>query len=83
MAKILRYLALFSGWTVAIIAGGAMVGAVVFPLAGALIGADSGIAELAANGARKLGFLSFVWAPGIALVVCFHRAYLDRNRRSP
>ncbi|EIP97511.1 hypothetical protein OpiT1DRAFT_01952 [Opitutaceae bacterium TAV1] len=65
--------AIVSGMT----AGGALLGAVVFPLVGKLLlgMAEPGAGELALEGARMLAFfLGAVWAPGIAVVVCAIRA---------
>jgi hypothetical protein len=69
------YLGYIAAWTVAIVAAGALVGAVAFPLVGKLAGSDASVAALAAQGARDLGFLAFIWAPGTAIVAAFHHAW--------
>jgi hypothetical protein len=57
---------------------GAVLGAVIFPVAGKLGGAQKSTAELVLFGAKTLGFYFFVWAPGIALVREFMRAAKQR-----
>lgn len=78
--RLLFYTGYFLLWTVGICAAGAAVGAISFPIVGALIGAESSTLELIGSGAAKLGFLSFIWAPGTAIVLCFHRAYRNRHK---
>lgn len=79
---ILRYSAFGLGWTLVITAAGAALGALTFPLIGALAGADASAASLALSGAKNLGFLAFIWAPGAAIVLAFRRAYLRRQSSS-
>jgi hypothetical protein len=59
---------------VELVALGALLGAILFPMAGHLIGSHKTTAELIVFGAKTLGFYFFVWAPGIALVREFMRA---------
>lgn len=59
---------------VELVALGALLGAIIFPLAGRLGGSHKTTAELVLFGAKTLGFYFFVWAPGIALVREFMRA---------
>ncbi|BET67301.1 hypothetical protein ASA1KI_22190 [Opitutales bacterium ASA1] len=82
LSNLLGHFLYFVRWTAVIVALGAVVGAFSFPLVGLLIGAESTVAELALSGARKLAFLAFVWAPGTALVLTFHRLYLARQRHA-
>ena len=65
---------------IGIVALGALLGAIIFPLVGRLIGSHKTTAELVVFGARTLGFYFFVWAPGIALVREFMRAAAARSR---
>lgn len=67
-------------WSVIITAGGAVVGAVVFPVVGTLAGMDMTGAAMALSGARQIGFLTFIWAVGIAIVMAFQHAYRRRRR---
>jgi hypothetical protein len=62
-----------------IVAAGAGLGAVTFPLAGLIF--DTGLTgtELARNGIKNLGFYFFIWAPGIAGVLCVMRAFRRRH----
>lgn len=57
-----------------VVALGALLGAVIFPIVGKLGGAHKTTEELVVFGAKTLGFYFFVWAPGIALVREFWRA---------
>ena len=65
--------------TTAIVAVGAVLGAVTFPLAGLIFDTGFTGAELARNGIRTLGFYFFIWAPGIAGVLCVMRAFRRRH----
>jgi hypothetical protein len=65
-----------------IVALGALLGAVIFPIVGQLGGARKSAAELALFGAKTLGFYFMVWAPGIALVREFIRA-AKPGRKNP
>lgn len=65
---------------IAIIGGGAFIGALSFPLVAPLFGSDRPPLAHAITGARHLGFIALVWAPGIALVACVIRA---KRRKSP
>ena len=69
-------------WTVVITAGGALVGAIFFPVVGALAGISGSATSHLIAGAKNLGFLTFVWAPGIAIVMAFDHAYKRRRKRS-
>lgn len=71
----------FLVWVLGIIALGAILGSLIFPLVGILAGFEKTPGELALNGARTLGFYFMVWAPGIALVVTVKNAYERRQRK--
>ena len=75
----IQWIGLFLLFTVEITAVGALLGAVTFPIAGILIGAERGWAELTLLGLRNIGFWFFIWAPGIALVRCIMRGYRERH----
>ncbi len=66
-----------------IVALGALLGAIIFPIVGTLSGAHKSTAELVLFGAKTLGFYFFVWAPGIALVREFMRAAKLRRADPP
>lgn len=70
-------------WSAIITAGGAVVGAILFPLVGRLAGMDLTIPAMVLSGARQIGFLTFIWAPGIAIVMAFQRAYRLRHGQRP
>lgn len=53
---------------------GALLGSVVFPIAGGLGGSAKTRDELIVAGAKLGGFFFMVWAPGVALVREFVRA---------
>jgi hypothetical protein len=78
-SSVLFYVGYVLGWTVAISAGGAVVGAILFPLVGLLIGKDMTVSAMILSGARQIGFLTFIWAFGIAVVMAFQRAYKRRH----
>lgn len=64
----------FSLTVLGVCALGALLGAVVFPIAGGLGGSMKTRDELILVGARTGGFFFMVWAPGVALVREFVRA---------
>ncbi len=70
-------------WSTMITLGGALVGSVIFPVVGSLAGMDLTAGEMARNGARQLGFLTFIWAVGIAIVMAFQRAHRLRHAQRP
>ena len=72
----------FLALTALIVAGGAALGAVTFPLAGLIFDTGCTSTRLALNGIKNLGFYFFIWAPGIALVSCVMRSYRRRNPKS-
>jgi len=70
-------------WTVIITAGGAVVGAVVFPIVGLLAKVEMTVAAMVWSGARQLGFLTFIWSVGIAIVMAFQHAHRRRAQAAP
>lgn len=70
-------------WSTLITLGGAFVGAVAFPLIGTLAGVAMGTGDMALSGARQLGFLAFIWAVGIAIVMAFQHAHRRRQVQRP
>lgn len=62
------WLGLFFFTIVSIVLPAALLGALLFPLAGWVFGLEREWTELAIQGAHDLGFLAFLWAPSIALV---------------
>jgi uncharacterized transporter YbjL len=70
-------------WSALITLGGAVAGAVVFPLVGSLAGMDITPAAMALSGARQLGFLTFIWAVGIAIVMAFQHAHRRSRAQAP
>lgn len=71
----------FLVWTSGVVASGTLLGALLFPLIGSLIGARFTVAELALNGAKIFSFYALIWAPGLALVMTVKRAYEQRKKR--
>jgi len=51
-----------------IVSAGALIGAILFPLAGVLLGMDYTLAEMALNGIKDGGFYGLIWAPGAAFI---------------
>lgn len=71
--KILKWVALFLFWVAAITLAGAAVGALAYPVFGPLFGFDEGVLYLSREGAKDIGFLSLIWAPASALVICLQK----------
>ena len=71
----------FLFWLFAVIGGGALIGAISFPLVGPVFGSTLPPLEHALTGARHLGFIAMIWAPGIALVLCVRRTYRNKQAR--
>jgi len=69
----------FLFWLAAIVAAGALLGALLFPLAGLCFRTGLTPAQLVRNGARIGGFYCLLWAPGTAVVLGVMRAYRRRH----
>lgn len=80
MKKRLHWSWYAAAWIFGLVTGGAVVGAIVFPLVGFIFETGRSSAELAFNGVKILGFYGFIWAPGVALVVTVKREYEARAR---
>ena len=65
----------------AVVAIGAAAGAIGFTLLGPLFGSDQSPLQHIIAGARHLGFIAMIWAPGIALMLCVMRAYRNKQKR--
>jgi len=70
----------FIFWFLVVVAAGAMAGAVGFPLLGPLFGSKLGPVGHALAGARHIGFVAMIWAPGVALVLCVVRAHRNKSK---
>jgi hypothetical protein len=66
-------------WVLGICLGGALLSVIVYPLGGALLGAERSGGQLALTGLRTLGFYFSIWAPGIAIVLTVKREYEARQ----
>lgn len=66
-------------WTLGLIATGAVLGMLIYPLLGRVAGLNRASGELALTGLRTLAFYFLMWAPGIALVVTVKREYEARQ----
>lgn len=62
---------LFLGYTLGIVATGAVAGGLAFLALGKLFVPEMTFAELSLTGLRVGTILSGVWAPGVAIVLCF------------
>ncbi len=65
----------FLAWVLGIIATGAIVGAITFPIGGLFIDTGRTAGELVVIGARFLSFIFMIWAPAVALVMCVMKAW--------
>jgi hypothetical protein len=65
--------------TIGICLSGALMGALLFPLAGYLIGMELGTREMIRNGIFDGGFFALIWAPGISFVGCLMWARKGRG----
>jgi hypothetical protein len=72
----------FIFWFLVVVLVGAVVGAISFPLLGPLFGSPLTPVQHAIVGARHLGFIVMIWAPGIALVLCAVRAHRNKSKQS-
>ena len=79
---ILFWGALVLVYTVAFIAAGALIGMTAFVVVGTVAGMDYTIAEMAASGLRNGAFFMFMWAPGLAMVICMIQARRRWERRT-
>jgi MFS family permease len=73
------WIALWLLLVAAIVAGGGIAGALLFPLAGSLIGMSLTPLQMAANGLRDGAFYALIWAPGVALVATIMLAHEKRR----
>lgn len=69
----------FAAWVLGIVASGAVLGALVFLLAGPAWDATSTPLARALEGARRVGFIFFIWAPGIGLAASVMRSYRRKH----
>jgi hypothetical protein len=69
----------FLFWMTVIVAAGALLGAVLFPLAGLFFSTGRTPWQLVQAGGRIGGFYFGIWAPGTAVVLCVMRAYRRRH----
>ncbi len=76
-----RWVGLWHGMVLGAVAGGALLGSVLFPLVGSLLSIDRTFGEFMRAGLRDGGFYILIWAPGGALVLCAIIAAQDRKER--
>ncbi len=69
----------FLFWLAAIVAAGALLGAVLFPLVGLCLHTGLTAGQLVRNGVRTGSFYFSLWAPGTAAVLSVMRAYRRRH----
>lgn len=61
------------------IALGAVIGAVLFPLLGPLLGHRGSAMELLRHGLRFGSFYFMIWAPGLSLVLTVMKGYREKK----
>ncbi len=69
----------FTLWLLGVIALGAGVGAVIFPLVGKMIGSEKTLSGLMIYGVKFMAFYFMIWAPAIAIVATVARQYRLRK----
>lgn len=74
------------GWSVGwlllaavIISTGALLGSLLYPIAGTLLGMDLSLREMWLNGVFDGGFYALIWAPGVSFVACLMAANWKRR----
>ncbi|MEX0324868.1 MAG: hypothetical protein AB3N33_02140 [Puniceicoccaceae bacterium] len=60
---------------------GGFLGAVLFPIAGHLLGMDLATRDMVRNGVFDGGFFALIWAPGLSLVICIMWAHAQLSRK--
>lgn len=71
--KGLTFLVWFLVWlgiSLSIIAMGAAVGGILFPIGGWVFGYELEVMQMVRNGIFDGGFYAMMWAPGISFVLC-------------
>lgn len=80
--KIIAYwISLFTVYSAAIITTAAILGGILYPLTGILLGFDYSLYLMAQNGVADLSHLALIWAPGIAIVLCFIKAHRQKQEQ--
>ena len=68
-----------AAWIFGISILGGVLGLVLFPLGGLIVGAERSTTQLLIRGARFGSFWFFIWAPAIAITACVMRAYRRKH----
>lgn len=74
----MRWPIYFFLWIAGITAAGAVLGALIFVVAGIWF-SELSSASLAIEGGRRMGFIFSIWAPAIATAATIMRAYRRRT----
>jgi len=64
-----------AAWILGLVVIGTILGTILFPLGGLMLGAKRSSTELFIRGARFGSFYFLIWAPAIAISACVMRAY--------
>jgi hypothetical protein len=78
----LYWIGLWHFIVICFISGGAVIGSLLFVSIGSLAGMDYSAVEMLKYGARDGGFYLLIWSPGIAMVLCFMKAYKECEKDS-
>lgn len=70
LARSVWWIRLWHGWVFLIMGSGALIGAILFPLGGFVLGVDLPLMRLIQLGMQDGAFFSGIWAPGLSLVLC-------------
>lgn len=72
---------LWQGYTAGITLAGALLGVGLFAIFGPLVTESYTLPHLMREGARAVGFIAFVWAPGLSIVLCAITAHRRQQAR--
>lgn len=79
--EVLCWVPRFLAYVVAIVGLGGVIGTILFPVVGLLLGMDYPVSHMALKGLHDGSFFFGVWAPGVSFVACVIQAH-NRNRES-
>ena len=73
-STIIRWLVIWILFVTLICGAGALVGGILFPIVGLILGMKLSVVEMIKNGLFDGVFLAGIWAPAVSLVVCLMKS---------